>query len=211
MPRPVAGFYVEFMGILRALGVDIEITMQPVETPIHVPFDQDQEHASYDAEYVNRWWRILAQTDVILQRFRSRFRGKSSPPLFYWGSFDLAGARYSGRPIPSPAGPSFYRLAEDEENFACGFWPGNPTTAGETYGQAAFDAYLNPAPEGLSAARIGPEAAHFDTQLGEFILRYDDVRLSPSPDDAVLEFFRGAYDAGPSLGHWDRERLERSV
>lgn len=210
MPRSVADFYGEFMGMLHALGVDIEITRQPVETPIQDHFDQDREHASYDSGSVNRWWRIVVQTEIVLQRYRSSFTGKSSPPLFYWGGFDLAEARYSGKPVPSPTGPRFYRLAEDEENVACGFWPGNPTVSGKAYGQAAFYSYMNPAPDGFSEAKVQPEAAYFDAQLGEFILPYENARQSPSPEDTVLGFFRSVYEAGASLGNWDRAMLERT-
>lgn len=210
MPRSVADFYGEFMGILRVLGMDIEITGQAVEMPLHVHFDQDHEHASYDADYVNRWWRILLQTEMVLQRYRSSFTGKSSPPIFYWGGFDLAVARYSGRPAPPVEGPSFYRLAEDEENISCGFWAGNPTMSGFSLDQAAFYSYTNPAPEGFAQAGVQPREAHFNTQLGEFILLYEDVRQSPSPEDTILEFFRSTYEAGASLAGWDRSRLERT-
>lgn len=210
MPCSVADFYAEFMGILRALGIDIEITTQPSETPVQTPFDQDHEHASYAPDPVNRWWRILVQTDMVLRQYRSSFVGKSSPPIFYWGGFDLAEARYSGRLAPKVKGPRFYRIAEDEENISCGFWPGGPTAAGTEFGEPAFYSYTNPAPEGFSEARVQPDAAYFDTTLGEFILRYDDARRSPSPEDTILEFFRSAYEAGASLGNWDRSRLERT-
>jgi hypothetical protein len=210
MPRSVADFYGEFMGILHSLGVDVEITRQPVETPVHVHFDQDHEHTAYDPEYVTRWWRILLSTQMVMQRYRSSFVGKSSPPLFYWGSFDLSEVRYSGKPAPTSPGPRFYQVAEDEENIACGFWPGNPTAAGVELGHAAFYSYTNPAPQGFGDARVEPDAAHFDRQLGEFILSYDDARQSQSPDETVLQFFRSAYDAGASLGAWNRGALERT-
>jgi hypothetical protein len=209
LPRSVADFYAEFMGILHALGVDIEISRQAVEMPLQVRLDGDREHASYDPDYVNRWWRILVQTDMVLQRYRSSFTGKSSPPIFYWGGFDLAEGRYSGRTM-QVEGPSFYRLAEDEENVSCGFWPGNPTMTGVSLGQAAFYSYTNPAPEGFAGAEVRPKEARFNSQLGEFILLYEDVRQSPSPEDTILQFFQSTYEAGASLGNWDRSRLERT-
>ncbi len=211
MPRSVADFYAEFMAVLRSLGIDIEITTQSVEMPTSVDLSQDRDHASYDREYVNRWWRIMLSTEMVLKHYRSTFRGKSSPVLFYWGSFDLAEARYSGKPAPAISGPRFYRIAEDEENVACGFWPGNPTAGGVDLGEAAFYSYTSPAPPGLAEASIEPKGAAFHSQLGEFILPYRDARAAPSPDDAVLTFFQSAYDAGATLGHWDRSRLERAA
>lgn len=210
MPRSVADFYGDLMGALRALGADIAITTQSVEMPVHVRFDADTEHAAYDPDFVNRWWRIMLRTGIVLQRYRSTFTGKSSPVLFYWGSFDLNEVRYSGRPAPPVAGPRFYQLAEDEENVACGFWPGNPTAAGVELGEAAFYSYTSPAPDGLAEARIQPPKAHFDKDLGEYILLYRDARAAASPDDAILSFFRSAYEAGASLSVWDRSRLERT-
>lgn len=211
MPRPVADFYDEFMSALRALGADIEITTQSVEMPEEIALDKDREHTSYDPEYVNSWWRVLVSTEMVLKRYRSSFVGKSSPVLFYWGSFDLAEARYSGKPATPVKGPRFYRIAEDEENAACGFWPGNPTAGGVHLGEAAFYSYTSPAPPGFAEASVEPTAARFDTRLGEFILPYTDARAAASPDDTILSFFETAYAAGATLGHWDRSRLERAV
>src|SRR5919206_599739 len=147
MPRSVAGFYAEFMSVLRSLDIDVTINTTPVETPITIACDQNDVHASYDADYVHRFWRILVQTEKVLQRYRSSFAGKSSPILFYWGSFDLNEARYSGKPAPPPEGmPRFFQLAEDEENVACGFWPGNPNAAGIAFEEPAFYSYTYPAP-----------------------------------------------------------------
>jgi hypothetical protein len=210
MPRSVADFYDELMSALRSLGVDIEITTQSVEMPEQIELDQDREHASYDPEYVNRWWRIMMSTEMVLKQYRSPFIGKSSPVLFYWGSFDLAEARYSGRPAPKVQGPRFYQIAEDEENVACGFWPGNPTAGGVNLGEAAFYSYTSPAPPGFADAQVEPSSASYNGALGEFILPYQDARSSESPDKTILGFFRSAYEAGASLGHWDRTRLERT-
>ncbi|MDQ2743791.1 MAG: DUF5996 family protein [Chloroflexota bacterium] len=210
-PRSVADFYDEFMSILQALGIDVTITTTPVETSITTPYDRDHTHASYDAGSVNRWWRILVQTTTILQRYRSSFSGKSSPVLFYWGSFDLSEARYSGKPLPPSEGmPRFYQIAEDEENVACGFWPGNPNASGVTLGEPAFYSYIKPAPEGYKDASVQPSAAQYDSRLGEFILRYQDARSAASPDQTILDFFQSTYRAAAELAHWDRASLERN-
>jgi hypothetical protein len=177
---------------------------------VHTPFDQDQDHASYDPNWVQRWWRVLTQTAIVLQRYRSGFTGKSSPILFYWGGFDLATARYAGRPAPPVKGPIFYQVAEDQENVSCGFWPGGTTAAGVNFDEATFYSYINPAPEGYAQTRVQPEAAYFESSLGEFVLRYEDARRSSSPEDTVLAFFQSAYEAGASLAQWDRDTLERT-
>jgi len=184
------------------------------EVPDPVPLDRDHAHAAYDPDSVNRWWRILAGTTKVLQRYRSTFVGKSSPVLFYWGSFDLNATRFSGRPATPPQGPRFFQLAEDQENVSCGFWPGNPNAAGVTLGEPAFYAYTYPAPEGFADAAVRPASAYYDRKLGEFILPYDRVRAqSPDPasaDQAILDFFQSTYEAGAALGRWDRAFLERA-
>lgn len=210
MSRSVADFYQELMSVLRSAGIDVTVNTLPVETSITTPYDQDHYHASYDAEYVHRWWRILVQTEKVLQRYRSSFAGKSSPILFYWGSFDLNEARYSGKPAPPPQGPTFFQVAEDEENVACGFWPGNPNPAGVALGEPAYYSYTNPAPTGFEHASVQPDYAFFDPGLGELILRYDDVRRAPSPDQTLLSFFQSAYEAGAGLAGWNRSLLERT-
>lgn len=209
VPRSVADFYADFMAALRSLGVDIEITTHSVEMPEAIPLDTDREHASYDPLYVNRWWRILVSTEMVLKRYRSSYVGKSSPVLFYWGSFDLAEARYSGRPAPRIEGPRFYQIAEDEENVACGFWPGNATAGGVNLGEPAFYSYTSPAPEGFAKASVEPSSASFNSALGEFVLPYHDARSTESPDEVILSFFRSAYEAGATLRGWDRSHLER--
>lgn len=207
-PRTVADFYRDFMNMLGSLGIDVTITTMPSEVPNPIPFDADHTHGSYDPEYVERWWHIQLQTERVLQRYRSTFVGKSSPIHFFWGSFDLAHTRFSGRSAPSLEGaPRFFQLSEDQENATCGFWSGNPNPAG-SFGMPAFYAYMYPAPDGLSEAAIKPLAAQFNTELGEFILLYDDVRRSRTPEKDLFAFFQSTYVAGASLAGWDRAALE---
>lgn len=209
-PRSVAEFYSDFMGALRALGIDCRINPVPVEIPDATPFPSDHAHASYDPEYVHRWWLILTRTDQLLEEYRSSFVGKSSPVLFYWGSFDLTETRFSGRPAQPPTGaPLFVQLAEDQENMACGFWPGNTSASGVTLAQPAFYAYTYPEPPGFREAPVRPGAAHYDEGLGEFILLYEDARRSESPEGAIRDFFESTYEAAATLAHWDRGLLER--
>ena len=211
-PRSVAEFYRDFMARLKAAGIDVAIDPVPTEVPAPVPFDVDHTHASYDADSVNRFWRILLQTDLALQRFRSSFVGKSSPIHFFWGSFDLAYTRFSGRPAPKPEGaPHFFQLAEDQENIAFGFWPGNANMAGTRLGEPAFYSYIYPAPGGYSRATVHPAGAHFNAALGEFILPYGDVRQAASPNDHLLTFFQSAYQVAADLAGWDRPALERQA
>lgn len=208
--RSVADFYQEFMAVMRSLEIEVAINPVPVEVPDPIPFDQDRIHASYDADSVHRFWRILAQTAPVLQRYRSSFAGKSSPILFYWGSFDFSAARYSGKPAPPLTGvPRFFQIAEDEENIACGFWAGNPNATGVALGKPAFYSYTAPAPQGFADAAVGPDDAHYNGTLGEFILPYDDARRAASPEEVILEFFQSTYEAGAELAGWDRSRLER--
>jgi hypothetical protein len=195
-PRSVASLFTELMATLEALGIAVTINPIPCEVPDPIPCDVNETYASYDPGYVERWWRILVQTEQVLQRFRASFVGKSSPILFYWGSFDLSHTRFSGRPADPPAGaPRFFQIAEDQENFACGFWPGNVGASGITFGEPAFYAYHYPAPAGFPDAQVQLDAAYFDGEMGEFILRYEDARRSPTPADAVLEFFQSTYEA----------------
>ena len=207
-PRSVADFYREFMQLLRDLGIRVAINPLPTEVPNPVRCDQDTANASYDPQYVRRWWRILVQTTRVLQRYRSAFVGKSSPILFYWGGFDLNATRFSGRPAPLAQGPRFYQLAEDQENAACGFWPGNPTAAGVALAQPAFYAYTYPAPDGFKNAVVRPKSAYYHERLGEFILPYESVRAEPSIEQSILDFFQSTYEAGAALARWDRPFLE---
>ncbi len=153
----------------------------------------------------------MVQTEAILQRYRSPFVGKSSPVHFFWGSFDLSATRFSGRPaVPPDAGPRFLRLAEDQENVACGFWPGNASASGVVLGEPAFYAYAYPAPPGFGVAPVCPDAASYDPALGLFLLRYEDARRATAPEGVILDFFRSTYEAAATLGEWDRQALERT-
>ncbi len=204
-PRSVADFYQEFMGALHALGLEVAITTTPVEVENTIPFDQDQVHAAYDPDYVTRWWRILLQVDRLLQAYRTPFVGKSSPVLFWWGSFDLAETRFSGRPAPKREWPARWMArGASQEHASAGFWPG-----GGTVQAPAFFAYTSPEPPGCREAAIQPGAAFYHPDVSEFILPYDEVRRSPSPDQMILDFFQSTYDVGATLAGWDRTALER--
>jgi hypothetical protein len=211
-PRTVADFHAEVMSRLRELGLETRIWTMPVEIPDAVPFDQDKEHKSYDPEYAQRFWRILVQADRLCTLFRSRFLGKVSPVHFFWGSFDLAVSRFSGRTAPaltsnSPnLGAWVMQEAYSHEVSSCGFWPGNGG-----FGRAAFYSYAYPEPAGFSDAPLRPDTAYYDQNLGQFILPYDAVRQAPSPDDHVLDFLQSTYSAAAALAHWDRSALERAA
>ena len=209
--RSVTEFHAELMSRLRELRLETRIWTMPVEIPDAIPFEQDRDHASYNSEYAQRFWRILVQADRVLTRFRSRFLGKVSPVHFFWGSFDLAVTRFSGRPAPalksaSPhLGPWVMQEAYSHEVSSCGFWPGNGG-----FGKAAFYSYAYPEPSGFASATIGPAAATYDQELGQFILPYDAVRQAPSPDEHLMEFLLGTYAAAADLAKWDRAALERA-
>jgi hypothetical protein len=204
-PRTVADFYQELMSILRALGIDVTINTTPQEVPNPISCDVDTVHASYDEEYANRFWRILVETDSIFKEFRGSFIGKCSPVHFFWGSFDLAITRFSGRRAPERAGADhIQREAYSHECSSVGFWPGSGSLLAP-----AYYAYTVPAPSGISRVPVRPDAAHFDRQLGEFILLYDDVRKAVDPRAALLDFLQSTYEAGADLAHWDRHALER--
>jgi hypothetical protein len=204
-PRSVADFYAEYMATLKALAIDVHIYRKPVEFDDTTPFDQDQHHASYDAQYVERFRRILVESDRVFKQFRARYLGKSSPVHFFWGSFDLAVTRFSGRPAPQKDGVDpVTREAYSHEVTSCGFWPGD-----RRFPHAAFYAYSAPAPPGLEKEPVRPEVAGWNTQLGEFVLQYEDARTAPSPDSAILDFCQSAYEAGAKLARWDRASLER--
>jgi hypothetical protein len=206
----VAEFYDRTMSALRGLGFDIAIWTMPVEVVDAIPFEKDREHKSYDADYAHRFWRVLVQSDRVMNAFRSRFTGKVSPVHFFWGSFDLAVTRFSGRTAPPHPGgmPNLgdwvAREAYSHEVSSCGFWPGNGG-----YGKAAYYAYAYPAPNGFAEAPLRPAAARFDTALGEFVLDYDAVRQSPAPDKVLLDFFQSTYEAAADNAGWDRAALER--
>jgi hypothetical protein len=209
VPRSVADFYKEIIGRLRALGLEVRIWPVPVEIADPIPFEQDQTHASYDPVRVNRFWRVLTQVDQVFAAFRGRFRGKASPVHFFWGSFDHAVTRFSGRPAPPPpSNPNIpdiiNREAYSHEVSSCGFWPGNGG-----FGQAAFYSYAYPQPAGFGEAPIQPSAAFYSKEIGEFILPYEAVRQSASPRDTLLDFLQSTYAAASDLAKWDRAALER--
>ena len=204
-PQSVAAFYAEFMLALRSLDIDVHIWPMPVEVPDPIRFDRDTHHASYDPEYAQRFWRILTLVDPVFKEFRSRFLGKHSPIHFFWGSFDLASTRFSGRRAPErkDADP-ITREAYSHEVISAGFWPGSGDVKG-----AAFYAYAAPEPRGFKSAQVRPEKA-FYSPLGEFLLMYDDIRQSTGPQKLLMEFLQSTYDAGANLGKWPRAELERT-
>ncbi|MCA9858256.1 MAG: hypothetical protein KC438_00970 [Thermomicrobiales bacterium] len=208
-PRSVADFFEEYQRTIALFGVAPIKLAAPAEVPDPIPFAKDTIHASYDPDAVIRWFRVMASISPVLQRYRSPFTGKSSPILFYWGSFDLNATRFSGRNVTPPAGPRFYQLAENQENISCGFWPGNVSASGSKLGKAAFYAYTFPSPKGLDNAHIEPAAAHWDKTFGEFIYLYDDLRSEDDPDAALLSFFESTYRAGAGLANWDLDQLEQ--
>jgi hypothetical protein len=204
--QSVADFYREYQRSLAALGVSVNIHPVPVELQHPIPFLEDVEHASYDPEAAHRFWRVLMQADKVFQEFSSRFLGKVSPVHFFWGSFDLAVTRFSGRPAPPRAGAdAITREAYSREVISAGFWPGNGG-----FGEAAFYCYAAPAPSGFENAPSQPASASYNKTLGEFILLYEDLRQEPSPDEALLGFLQSTYEAGANLAHWDRTLLERA-
>jgi hypothetical protein len=204
-PQSVADFYREYLDCLAQLGVSVRINPVPVEIKDPIPFAQDTVHASYDPEYVLRFWRILMRATALFQRFSSGFVGKISPVHFFWGSFDLAVTRFSGRRAPVREGfDAVMREAYSHEVISAGFWPGNGG-----YGEAAFYCYAAPVPDGLGQKKIGPQAAQWDAALGEFLLKYGDLRREPSPDDALMEFLQTTYDAAADAAKWDRASLDR--
>ena len=206
IPRSVAAFYQEFMASLHALGIVVTINTLPSEVKHPIRCDQDEVHASYDSVYAHRFWRILVQVDKVFKEFRSPFLGKSSPVHFFWGSFDLAVSRFSGRRAPERAGADrITREAYSHEVISCGFWPGD-----ETFKAPAFYSYTVPEPPGLKAATLRPSSALYSPGMGEFLLRYDDVRSADAPEKVLQEFLQSTYEAGATLAHWDREALERT-
>jgi hypothetical protein len=193
---PVADFYASLMRTLHGLGIDVAIQTKPQEMAVTTPFEEDHEHASYDPEYVQRFFRVLVSTHNVLEEFRGRFIGKCSPAHFFWGSFDLACTRFCGRPAPPRKGV-ITGPAYSHEEISAGFWPG----AG--FDGPAFYSYTAPAPAGLELETVRPAAAGWNKKLGEFILMYDAVRQADSPRDTLMEFLQSTYDAGARLAKWD--------
>ena len=204
-PQSVADFYKKFMAALGELAVSVHIWTTPCEIPDPIPFERDHVHSAYDPEAVHKFWRILVWVDEIFKEFRARFQGKASPVHFFWGSFDLAVTRFSGRPAPErPGADSITREAYSHEVSSAGFWPGG----GEIKGPA-FYSYAAPEPPGFAEQRVRPQAAFYHQQMKEFLLMYDDVRTAASPKDALMEFLQSTYNAAADLGRWDRKSLER--
>jgi hypothetical protein len=207
IPRSVAGFYQEFMDCLHTLGIEVTINTLPSEVSNPIRCDVDDVHASYDPVYAQRFWRILAQTSTIMQRHRWPFLGKSSPVHFFWGSFDLALTFFSGRRAPErPGADHMTQEAYSHEVISWGFWPGD-----DRLPAPAFYSYTSPEPPGLPAASIRPEEAFYSKDSGLFLLYYDDMRNTSSPEQVLLEFFQSTYEAGATLAQWDREALERKA
>jgi len=203
----VADFYQEVMRMLSASGIDVKIWRMPVEIPDPIPFDEDHVHATYDPEAAQKFWRILLAVQCVFEEFRSKFLGKCSPIHFFWGSFDLAVTRFSGRPaLERPGADRITREAYSHEVSSVGFWPGSGIIT-----DLAFYSYAAPEPHGFRDWPVRPAAARYDTQLSEFILMYDDVRTSASPSANLLDFCQSTYEAGATLGKWDRSALERQT
>lgn len=207
--RSVADFYQEVMGTLGGLGIEVRIWTMPQEVQDPIPFEQDYKHATYEPEYAQRFWRILLQADRVMTAFRSRFIGKSSPVHFFWGSFDLAVTRFSGRRAPEHPGgiPNLAdwvtREAYSHEVSSCGFWPGGGAVV-----DPVFYAYAYPTPQGFADYPIQPKEAFYSSQLQEFILPYEAVRQADNPDELLLTFFQSTYEAAAKKGNWDRAALE---
>ncbi len=206
VPRTVAGFYEKFMDALHSLGITVKIWEMPVEIPRPVRFQLDLGHASYDPEFAHRFWRILATVTPVFEIFRAGFIGKSSPVHFFWGSFDLAVSRFSGRRAPvRPGADTITKEGYSHEVISVGFWPGD----GEVIKDAAFYAYAAPEPAGFKYGPVQPAKAFYSPEKNEFFLMYDDVRLSKSPEQTLLDFCQSTYDAGANLANWNRAELER--
>jgi hypothetical protein len=211
-PMSVAEFHREFFACLRRLGIDVHIWTMPCEIADAIPFDQDDAHAAYDAAAAKRFWHVLLQCHRVLTGFRSRFVAKVSPVHFFWGSFDLAVTRFSGRSAPPHPGSApnlanwAMREAYSHEVSSAGFWPGNGG-----YGRAAFYSYAYPEPPAFDAARLQTEGAFYDPQLKEFVLPYDAVRQAHDPDQAIMGFLQETYVAAADAAGWDRAALERTA
>jgi len=211
-PMTVADFYAQTMDALEELGIAVRLRTMPCEIPDSIPFELDTVHAAYDADYANRFWRVLLSASQVLGHFRTGFIGKASPVHFFWGSFDLVVTRFSGRAASPPTGTTpniaAWVMAEaySHECSSCGFWPGNGG-----YGRAAFYVYAYPEPQGYGDARLTTAGAFYDKNVGQFILPYDVVREADDPDALLLGFLQETYAAAADLAKWDRKALERSA
>jgi len=206
-PKSVAAFYAEYMDSLTSLEIELSIDTRPQEFPDPIPFEKDETHASYDKDAVERFWRVLVNLDTLFKQYRSPFIGKSSPVHFFWGSFDLALTRFCGRSAPERKGADAVTgEAYSHEVISCGFWPGGPN-----FPHPALYAYSSPTPPGLGDQAVQPAAAFYSSEMGEFFLKYEDVRAAPSPEEAVLDFCQSTYEAAAALLKWDRPALEKQL
>ena len=206
-PKSVADFYGELMRLLGELGIQVKIHSKPDEVAEPIPFAEDRTHRSYDPEYARRHWQVLVAIDSVLKEFRGGFIGKCSPVHFFWGSFDLCCTRFSGRRAPGRPGADAMTLeAYSHEVISAGFWPGSGAVK-----DAAFYAYAAPEPQGFRSAHVLPASASYNETFGEYILMYEDMRQARDPKQGLLEFLQSTYEAGATLGQWDRSALERQA
>jgi hypothetical protein len=206
-PRAVADFYREYLDVLARLGIAVKIWPVPTEVDHPIPFLEDRVHASYDPDQARRFFEMLRHADRVTKRFQGRFLGKSSPVHFFWGAFDLALTRFSGRRAPEPKATEWWVLREamSHEEISVGWWPGSGNVT-----EPAFYAYARPEPPGFAASAIRPAGARYDRELADFLLPYATVCSAPRPDDMVLDFYQSVYDAAADLARWDRAALDRS-
>lgn len=198
----VADFYTELMNALKSLGIEVKIDTLPCEVPNPVRCNEDERRA-HDRDYINRWWKVMIGTQKVFEEFRSDFSGKTSPINFFWGSFDLSGTRFNGNKCEPPMPGIIMKFAENEENFAYGFWPGN-----SNYPHAAFYSYMYPSNEKIPDLKIKPDAAFYSKELGEFIMNYEDVRKSDNPEEMILEFIKDTYEKCAEAKGWDVKALK---
>lgn len=205
--QPVKEFYRQVMAALKELGIEVAITTTPSEVSSPIPFPEDDRHATYDPEWAHRFWQLLARADTVFKEFRAPYRGRTTPVQFFWGTFDLSLARYSGRPAePPPGADPIRRRAMDVEEVAFGFWPGD-----DGYPEPAFYSYTYPKPPGIEGALLRPAGAFWSDRMGEFLLNYEHARTSDSPRAAILAFLETTYAAGADGLRWDRDALEAPV
>jgi hypothetical protein len=205
VPRTVADFYAAVMALLHELNLRVTIWPMPVEVPAPIRFTEDTVHRSYDASLANRCWRVIARVERVLSACRCDFLGKCSPVHFFWGAFDLAATRFSGRPAPPREGPAFMREAYSHEVISHGFWLG-----GDSMPEPVFYAYAVPEPAGFKESAVQPAAAFYHRDMGEFILPYEAVRTAADPDAALKAFVDSTYAGAATLANWDRAALERA-
>jgi hypothetical protein len=197
VPRSVADFYAAFVAALHGLGIDVRVWPMPVEVPDPIAFPEDRVHAAYDAGKVQAFWRVLVQADAALKEHRAPFGGRHTPVQFFWGSFDLAYARFSGRPATPPSNDTIMRIAMDAQEVNAGFWPGD-----SRFPEPAFWCYAYPKPDGIERLQVRPPAAFWSDVLGEFVLRYEDVRASPDPRATLRDFFASTFEGCARLANW---------